>query len=134
MKAQSYALEAEQVDGMDVLAVEEAVRRAIKVIRSSGQPYFLELLTYRFRAHSMYDAELYRDKREVEEWKQRDPIATFGRQLREWALLDDVESDKIELQVSEEVRQAVTDAEAGPWEPVDDLLADVQTPRARATS
>jgi pyruvate dehydrogenase E1 component alpha subunit len=64
-KAESYAIEAEQVDGMDVLAVQSAACRAIDAVRSRGTPYFLEALTYRFRAHSMYDAELYRDKREV---------------------------------------------------------------------
>jgi pyruvate dehydrogenase E1 component alpha subunit len=129
LKAQSYAMEAEQVDGMDVLAVEAAVRRAVQSIHFTGRPYFLEALTYRFRAHSMYDAELYRTKQEVEEWKKHDPIATFIDRLRNRSLLDDAELERIEADVSAEIGQAVAKAEAGQWEPVADLLTDVHTPR-----
>lgn len=129
LKAQSYAMQAEQVDGMDVLAVKAAVGHAINCVRNSGEPYFLEALTYRFRAHSMYDAELYRDKVEVEQWKLRDPIKTFADRLREWSLLDDAEWTRIESAVSAEIREAVKLAEDGPWEPVENLLSDVHTPR-----
>lgn len=129
VKAQSYAVEAEQIDGMDVLAVEAAVNRAVEAVRTRGEPYFLEFCTYRFRAHSMYDAELYRDKREVEEWKQRDPIMTFAARLREVSLLSDADLQKIEADVAAEIADAVAFAEAGPWEPVEDLLKDVHSPR-----
>lgn len=127
-KAESYAIEAEQVDGMDVLAVQSAARRAIDAVRSRGTPYFLEALTYRFRAHSMYDAELYRDKREVAEWKQRDPITSLTTRLRRDAMLDDADLQLIETSVETEVDGAVAYAEASPWEHVEDLLRDVLTP------
>jgi len=128
LKAESYAIEARQVDGMDVLAVESATREALEAIRTKGGPYFLEIHTYRFRAHSMYDAELYRDKQEVEQWKQRDPITTFVARLREWSLLSDGELTTIESAVAAEIESAVAFAEASPWEPVEDLLKDVCSP------
>jgi len=130
LKAQSYAMTAEQVDGMDVLAVEAAVRRAVETVRSSGEPYFLEARTYRFRAHSMYDAELYREKQEVELWKQRDPIVTFATRLRQWSLVSDEDLEKIESAVAAEISDAVAVAEAGPWEPLEDLTKDVHTPKS----
>src|SRR5581483_10339885 len=73
-KARSYLMPADTVDGMDVRAVEMAARRAAHAVRQGTGPVFLELRTYRVRAHSMFDAELYRDRAEVEDWKQRDPI------------------------------------------------------------
>jgi pyruvate dehydrogenase E1 component alpha subunit len=126
--AQSYAIPAEAVDGMDVLAVERAVRAASAVVRS-GAPYFLELRTYRFRAHSMADPELYRTKDEVAHWRERDPISVFEVLLRSSGLLDDGALARIEEAVAREIEEAVAFAEAGAWEPVEDLLADVTTPR-----
>ena len=70
----------ESVDGMDVVAVEVAARRAIDAIRRTSEPYLLECRTYRFRAHSMFDAQLYRTKQEIETWRKKDPI----RQLQSW--------------------------------------------------
>jgi pyruvate dehydrogenase E1 component alpha subunit len=128
LKAQSYAIEAEQVDGMDVLAVEAVVKKAIALVRETNEPYFLEALTYRFRAHSMYDAELYRDKKEVEEWKQRDPIRLFADGLQAQSALNKSELERIEAEVAVEINKAVEAAETGPWEPVTDLLRDVHTP------
>ena len=75
-KAAAYRLEARQVDGMDVMKVAEAAAGAAEEIRSGMGPVFLECLTYRFRAHSMFDAELYRKKEEVEQWKQKGPRIT----------------------------------------------------------
>ena len=72
-KAASYRLEAEIVDGMDVVAVEAAVQRLAGLVREGRGPAFLECRTYRFRAHSMFDAQLYRDKAEVESWKAARP-------------------------------------------------------------
>ena len=128
LKAQSYAIPAEAVDGMDVLAVERAVRSGAEVVRG-GAPYFLELRTYRFRAHSMADPDLYRTREEVERWKERDPIALFEASLRAQGLLADYDLAGIEAAVAAEIDTAVAAAEAGPWEPVEDLLADVTTPR-----
>jgi 2-oxoisovalerate dehydrogenase E1 component len=76
-KAAAYNIAAEEVDGMDVVAVEAATRRAVAAIRETGRPFFLECNTYRFRAHSMFDAQLYREKTEVETWRAQGPIVRF---------------------------------------------------------
>jgi pyruvate dehydrogenase E1 component alpha subunit len=131
-KARSYLMPAEAVDGMDVLAVEASVAQAVERVRAGGGPSFLELRTYRFRAHSMFDAELYRDKAEVEIWKARDPIATFTTHLETLAGAADADVAAIEASVAEEVARAVAFAEAGAWEPVETLSNDVYTPAARA--
>jgi pyruvate dehydrogenase E1 component alpha subunit len=120
-KAEGYRIPAEVVDGMDVLAVEEAARRAAGFVRFGAGPYFVEFRTYRFRAHSMYDPELYRDKAEVELWKQRCPIETFAARLQESGLLTDEERAQIEAAVDAEIADAIAFAEAGSWEPVEDL-------------
>jgi pyruvate dehydrogenase E1 component alpha subunit len=127
-KAESYAMPAEQVDGMDVLAVEAATRRAAESVRRGEGPRFIEFLTYRFRAHSMYDPDLYRAKEEVARWRQRDPIPAFAARLEGWALLSDADRAALEQEVETEIAAAVAAAEAGSWEPVDDLLKDVTTP------
>ncbi|MCC7032056.1 MAG: pyruvate dehydrogenase (acetyl-transferring) E1 component subunit alpha [Acidobacteria bacterium] len=129
MKARSYRIPADVVDGMDVLAVEDAARRAVAAVRRGDGPMFLELQTYRFRAHSMFDAELYRDKAEVEQWKQRDPIAIFAARLTREAGLTAGEYQEIDAHALREVQEAVAFAEAGTWEPVDELTTDVYTPR-----
>jgi pyruvate dehydrogenase E1 component alpha subunit len=128
-KARSYRIQADVVDGMDVVAVEAAVARAATQVRDGESPVFLELQTYRFRAHSMFDAELYRDKAEVETWKERDPVATFAARLAREAGLTPDEHQQIDEAALREVREAVAFAEAGTWEPVEHLTADVYTPR-----
>jgi pyruvate dehydrogenase E1 component alpha subunit len=128
LKAQGYGIPAEAVDGMDVLAVEAAARRAAAAVRGEGGPYLLEARTYRFRAHSMYDAELYRSREEVEQWTKRDPVTTHDARLRAWGLLAEAEREEMEAAVAAEVARAVAFAEAGPWEPAEDLLKDVLTP------
>lgn len=121
-KAACYRIAAEAVDGMNVVEVEAAARRAVLAIRAGEGPGFLECRTYRFRAHSMYDPQLYRDKAEVESWMEHDPIPRF----RDWAVAagelheDDVEA--IEVEVAEEVAAAIAFAEVGTWEPVEELL------------
>ena len=129
LKAQSYRMASEAVDGMDVVAVEAASRRAVAAIHAGAGPFFLECRTYRFRAHSMFDAQLYRSKLEVEAWKHRCPIA----RLREWgkasSLIHDDDVEGIEREVADEVQSAVDFAEAGTWEPVENLCRDVTTPR-----
>jgi pyruvate dehydrogenase E1 component alpha subunit len=124
-RAASYGIPAEAVDGMDVLAVEAAARRAAGAVRELGEPRFLELRTYRFRAHSMADPDLYRTKEEIERWKERDPLATFTRRLRSEGLLDDPALAALEAEVGRELDEAVAAAEAGPLEPVEDLTKDV---------
>ena len=126
-KARVYGITAATVDGMDVIAVEEAARAAVERIRGGDGPRFLELATYRFRAHSMFDAELYRDKAEVEVWKQRDPIGLFEAHLAENGVLDATSRASLDADVDAEIAQAVAFAEAGTWEPVEQLTRDVYT-------
>lgn len=127
-KADAYAIPAEAVNGMDVLAVEAATRKAVDFVRAGNGPYLLEYRTYRFRAHSMYDAELYRTKDEVAQWKQRDPIALFQQQLRDKGFLTEASLDSMETTIAAEIAEAVSFAETGPWEPLEDLTKDVYTP------
>jgi pyruvate dehydrogenase E1 component subunit alpha len=126
-KAAGYRMPAAFVDGMDVEAVEAATRRLAEAVRRGEGPAFLELRTYRFRAHSMFDAELYRDKSEVEAWKQRDPITTFLAALKARGVATDALAAALETSVSDEIDSAVEFAEAGTWEPVANLLKDVYT-------
>lgn len=121
LKAASYEMPAWSVDGMDVVAVETAARRAAEAMRAGGGPHFLELRTYRFRAHSMYDPELYRSKSEVEAWKQRDPLVLWERRARELGFVDDDALAALEAEVAAEIDAAVEYAEAGTLEPVADL-------------
>jgi pyruvate dehydrogenase E1 component alpha subunit len=121
LKATSYEVPAWPVDGMDVLAVEEAMSRAADAVRSGGGPYFLELRTYRFRAHSMFDPELYREKAEVEEWKKRDPIESFVVRLHQGGVITDADVEQVESDVRHEIEAAVAFADAGTLEPVEEL-------------
>jgi pyruvate/2-oxoglutarate/acetoin dehydrogenase E1 component/TPP-dependent pyruvate/acetoin dehydrogenase alpha subunit len=120
-KAESYRITSEPVDGMDVVAVESAARRAIAQVRATGKPYFLECRTYRFRAHSMFDAQLYRDKNEVEVWKKKDPITRFKAWAIESGLIHDEDVARVETEADREVAAAEAFAEAGTWEPVEEL-------------
>jgi TPP-dependent pyruvate/acetoin dehydrogenase alpha subunit len=112
---------AERVDGMDPVQVEAATRRAVAHVRSGAGPFFLEMRTYRFRAHSMFDTQAYRTRDEVEHWRSLDPI---GR-LRGWMLVNHqasaAELEAIDQAIDAEIEQAVAFAEAGSLEPVADL-------------
>ena len=121
LKAAGYEMPAWPVDGMDVLAVADAAQRAVLTVRAGGGPVFLELRTYRFRAHSMYDPQLYRSKEEVEQWKQRDPVVLYGERLVAAGLLDADERERVEREIASEIDDAVAFAEAGSPEPVAEL-------------
>jgi pyruvate dehydrogenase E1 component alpha subunit len=125
LKAASYGVAAWSVDGMDADAVREASERAVLSVRGDGGPVFLEKRTYRFRAHSMYDPELYRSKDEVAEWRHRDPIELLTRRLRDEGVLDDERMAAMEDEVAAEVERAVAVAAAGSFEPVEDLCRHV---------
>jgi pyruvate dehydrogenase E1 component alpha subunit len=129
LKAKSYNVRAEVVDGMDVLAVDQAAERAINAIRADLKPYFLECRTYRFRPHSMFDPELYREQAEVDEWKQKDPLLTFRTQCETAGLLDEAAVQAMEREIAAEVEDAVQFSEQAEWEAEADLLKDVYTPR-----
>lgn len=117
----AYGIEATAVDGMDMLAVEKAANIAVERVRTSGKPYFLVCNTYRFRAHSMFDAELYREKTEVEDWKKRDPIPQYREYLLKEKLVSENKIKEMEGEIETEIRQAVDFAEAGTLEPLDQL-------------
>lgn len=124
-RAASYGMPAESVDGNDVVSVEAATRRLVEAIRAGGGPQFLECRTYRTRPHSMFDAEKYRDKAEVAEWRKRSPITRFQSWLLDNGLMHQDEVDAIEAEVEAQLRNAVAACEQAPWEPVEDLTRHV---------
>ncbi len=129
-KAASYAMPTLKADGMDVVAVHEAAKLAAGHVRDGLGPFFLELQTYRYRAHSMFDPDLYRDKAEIEDWKARGPLHTFSARLKAEGKLTEEEFLALDARAEAEVQAAVDFAEAAEWEPVQDLLKDVHTPGA----
>lgn len=127
--AASYGIPAQVVDGMDVVEVEAAALRAAEAVRAGAGPQLMENRTYRFVAHSMFDAELYRDKSEVERWKRRDPIPCFSAWSLENGFLHEDDIAAIEQEVAAIIAEAVAFAEAAPWEPIESLTSNVCTPR-----
>jgi pyruvate dehydrogenase E1 component subunit alpha len=128
LKAASYRIPSWEVDGMDVRAVREASAQAVESIRSGGGPRFMELRTYRFRAHSMYDPDRYRQKDEIESWKQHDPIPALRDELVAAGRLSAEAVEAMEDAVRSEVDDAVAYAESGTLEPVQSLEDFVVTP------
>lgn len=124
-KAASYKLPAMRADGMDVVAVHETTKQAVQHMQMNQGPVFVEFQTYRFRAHSMFDPDLYRDKAEIEAWKERGPIHTFSARLKAEDKLSEAEFLAIDARIDEEVQAAVAFAEASPWEPVETMMQDV---------
>ena len=133
VKAASYCVPTLAVDGMDVEACHRAAQQGIDHVRDTGGPYFIEFRTYRFRAHSMFDPELYRDKAEVAQWRERDPILSFTDQCVCDGLLSEADVREIEDSAVAEIEAAVAFAEAGTWEAAEDLERDVLTPAPEAT-
>jgi pyruvate dehydrogenase E1 component alpha subunit len=129
LKAAGYELAAWAVDGMDVLAVHEAARRAVDAVRSGAGPHFLELRTYRFRAHSMFDPERYREKAEVAHWLERDPITLLRSALEDAGQLTEAQWTELQRDADAEVATAVGFAEAGTPEPVEELTRFVYSER-----
>jgi pyruvate dehydrogenase E1 component alpha subunit len=124
-KGAAYQVPSLAVDGMDVVATAEATHSAAERVRGTGGPFLLECRTYRFRAHSMYDPELYRSKEEVELWKRRDPITLFRDRVEKAGILTGAELEALDREARDTTDQAVAFAEAGEWEPAADLLKDV---------
>jgi pyruvate dehydrogenase E1 component alpha subunit len=110
---------------MDVMEVHRATTKALAALRAGGGPMFIEFQTYRFRAHSMFDPDLYRDPAEVEQWKQRDPITTFAARLVTDGVIDDSEIDAMWTAARDETEAAVAAADAAP---IDTLLDHVTRP------
>lgn len=131
IKAASYNMPTTKADGMDVVAVHEATRLAAQHVRVGKGPFFVEFRTYRFRPHSMFDPDLYRDKAEIDEWKKRGPIHTFSARLKAESKLTETEFLEIDAKVNLEVQAAVAFAEASEWEPLEALTRDVYSPELR---
>jgi pyruvate dehydrogenase E1 component alpha subunit len=115
------------VDGMDVVAVHDTTLNAAQQVRELGRPVFVEFRTYRFRAHSMFDPDLYRTRQEIDAWKTRGPIHTFTARLKAQGSLSEDEFLTLDATAQAEVEVAVVFAEGSSWEPIEDLLRDVHT-------
>lgn len=120
-KARSYNMKAYSVDGMDPFAISEIVGRLSSEMREDGLPRFLECKTYRFRAHSMFDPDLYRDKKEIEEWKKHGPVTHVRTRLEAMHAWDETRVKTLEDKIWAEIDQAVAFAEQSEWEPAQDL-------------
>jgi pyruvate dehydrogenase E1 component alpha subunit len=125
--ATAYGIEASRVDGMDVLAVREAVSKAVDEVRTRQRPYFLEALTYRFLGHSMADPAHghYRTKSEVEEAKKRDPLLLLRTRLLAERQASNEDFKRIEQDVAQIIRESVEFADASPIPPESMLEEDV---------
>jgi pyruvate dehydrogenase E1 component alpha subunit len=124
-KAEGYGIPNERVDGMDVMKVHEAAEEALEQVRSTGEPFLLEAVTYRFRGHSMGDPERYREKKEVAEWEENDPIGIFRKSLTSRKVASAKALDKIEAEAMSEVEKAIEFAEASPELSPDELFDEV---------
>lgn len=123
-KAVGYGMPNERVDGMNVVEVYEASKKAIEMVRAGGGPFLLEIMTYRFRGHSMGDPERYRKQEEVKQWEENDPIGIFRKYLK-GKKIKEADLDEIDANVDVEVTKAVEFAEASPEPTLEDLYADI---------
>lgn len=124
-KAAGYGMESATVGGMDVMEVREAAQKALEYVRSGKGPYFLEIVTYRFRGHSMGDPERYRSSDEVKKYQENDPIGIYRKYLSENGIATLAELDEIESQVETETEEAVQFAEASPEPELEELYENV---------
>jgi len=125
-KAEGYMIPNSRVEGMNVLTVREAARKAIEQVRSEKTPYFLEIETYRFRGHSMGDPERYRTSEEVKRWQnEEDPIGIYHKYLMENKIATQEELDEVEKTAEQEVQAGVQFAESSPEPLADDLYKHV---------
>ncbi len=124
-KAEGYGMEHERVDGMDVMAVYQAAKKAIETVRSGKGPRMLEVMTYRFRGHSMGDPERYRKQEEVKKWEEQDPIGVYRAYLTANKKSTTKALDEIEARAAADVESAVEFAEASPDPALDTLYDNV---------
>lgn len=124
-KAEGYGIPNERVNGMDVLEVQESAGKALEKVRSGDGPYFLEIITYRYRGHSMGDPERYREAEEVQRWREEDPIGIYHSHLVEEKVVSEEELETLIEQVEAEVEAAVQFAESSPDPEPEELFADI---------
>lgn len=123
--ADAYEMPADSVDGMSAEAVHEAVSRAVKRAREGDGPTLLEIKTYRYKGHSISDPQKYRTKEEVEEYKQRDPIALVKATILKNKFATEEDLDAIDKRVAEKVDASVKFAEESPWPDDSEVLKDI---------
>jgi pyruvate dehydrogenase E1 component alpha subunit len=124
-KAEGYGIPGSRADGMDVVAVREAVAAGIRAAREEDRPTLLEVVTYRYRGHSAADPEVYREREEVEEWRQKDPIESFARRCVEAGVLGEREVQQARDAAEAAVAAAVEFAEASPEPPLDTMYENL---------
>jgi pyruvate dehydrogenase E1 component alpha subunit len=127
-RAAVFGIRAEQVDGMDVIEVQKHTEAALTYVRGGNGPFFLEAITYRYRGHSMADPELYRDRGEVDRWRQLDPIRAFSDAILRDGRLTSADIDAIDHQVEEEMDAAVQFAEESAFPDMSDLTRFIYAP------
>ena len=120
-KAEGYNIPNQRIEGMDVMEVRMAAEKVLKQVRDGSGPYFLEIVTYRYKGHSMGDPERYRDKAEIKKWEEEDPIGIYHRYLLKQEIASEDELEDLEKQVEDEVKEAVEFAESSP-EPAPETL------------
>lgn len=120
-KAEGYRISNDRVNGMDLITVREATKEAMDYIRSGKGPYFLEIVTYRYRGHSMGDPERYRESEEVQKWQENDPIGIYRKYLNDEEIATDEELDEIDSKAEADIQSAIKFAESSP-EPADEAL------------
>jgi pyruvate dehydrogenase E1 component alpha subunit len=125
-KACAYDMASWRVDGNDVLAVRDAVRNAASLAREQHEPGLVEAVSFRFRGHSVVDPDRYRDKQEVQQGRDADPIAAFAKRLMEAGLLDENGVHEMEERVQREVDEAVTFADESPYPSVEAFMQGLQ--------
>lgn len=124
-KACGYGMRADQVDGMDIMKVREASLEALEFVRSGNGPMLLEIMTYRYRGHSMGDPERYREAGEVKQWQENDPIGIYRKYMMENQIATVEELDTIDQEVEVETEDAVQFAESSPEPDLDELFTDI---------
>jgi TPP-dependent pyruvate/acetoin dehydrogenase alpha subunit len=124
-RAKGFEIPAEIVDGMDVLAVKEAVERASAKCRAGEGPMMLECKTYRYFGHSRSDPRAYRTKEEEKFWKDRDPLLVFSKYLKENEIATNEELKTVEEQAAKDIEEAVQFAIDSPYPEVEDVLEDL---------
>jgi TPP-dependent pyruvate/acetoin dehydrogenase alpha subunit len=124
-KAECLGVPGERVDGMDVLAVRECVAEHLRRAREDRQPTLVEALTYRFRGHSAADPEVYRTKEEVQQWRARDPIGVYAKQLQDAGHLDGAAVEELDRKAVGIVDDAVKFADESPAPALESLYENV---------
>ena len=118
----AYCMASSRHDGMDIDTVMDAAKTAIDYVRSGKGPYFLELMTYRFRGHSMSDSKGYRTREEEKEWEKRDPIKLYSEKLIKAGVIDKDDIKAMEKEIDDEIENDIIKfAEEGPEPKVEDL-------------